>query len=45
MAFAVVVMVLSIGAGVPDCTYKIVFAFVSDAAIAELKAYERFHGS
>jgi len=43
-ASSVVVCDVLTAAGVPDCTYKIVFALVSDAAIADLKAYERFHG-
>jgi len=43
-ASSVVVGNVLTAAGVPDCTHKIVFALVSDAAIADLKAYERFHG-
>jgi hypothetical protein len=42
-ATSVMVCDVLTAAGVPDCTHKIVFALLSDAAIAELKTYERFH--
>jgi DNA-binding transcriptional regulator YhcF (GntR family) len=44
-AGAVVVCDVLTAGEVPDSAYKIVFALVSDAAIADLKAYERFYGA